>query len=144
MSVFLDRIALALAASTGWAYSTTAALDPDASAQIHLGVSPETPDRCVVLTTYPGGPEPDSRNGWSYPRLQVRVRGINPLEALQLDADAFAALQMVSGGSGPRDIGGGFWLQDCYALQSQAEPLGQDTQGRDVFVRNYQLAIGAS
>lgn len=142
MSLLLDLLAADLAVATTWQYSTTVVLNP-ARVQIHLGGDPESPDAVVVLTTYPGGPEPDSRNGWTYPRLQVKVRGTDPLAALALDLDAFNALQFTPGGPQPRDIGGLF-LQDCYALQSEAEPLGQDSQGRWSYVRNYQLSVEGS
>jgi hypothetical protein len=100
---------------------------------------PASGDKAVTLNTYPGGPEPDSRNGWEYPRLQVRVRAKNPLDALDLDRQCYLALQGLSG-----DLPGtGLVLQDCYALQSEAQPLGADTNGRHEFVRNYQLTVVA-
>lgn len=139
MTTLLERLGATLATATSWKFSTTTAMP--AGVQIHLGGTPETPDDVVCMTTYPGGPEPDSRNGWEYPRLQVRVRSKNPLTALDLDQTAFAALQFTPGGPAPRDIGGGWFLQDCYALQSEAEPFGQDAAGRWEYARNYQLSV---
>lgn len=116
------------------AYSTTEAL-PAGQVPITVADSPPDGDQAVTVTTYAGGPEPDSRNGWEYPRLQVRVRATDPLAALDLDRACFASLQarqqLLPGGS--------WWLQDCYALQSEAQPLGADDNGRHEFVRNYQL-----
>lgn len=139
MTELLDDLGKLLDASDVGFYSTTVALPSD-QVPIVIGATPPAPDRVLALNTYPGGPEPDSRNGWSYPRLQVRVRASNPLEALALDAAAFAVLQAAPG-KYPMDLPGSTWLlQDCYALQSVAEPLGQDAQGRHEYVRNYQLA----
>lgn len=135
----MDAIGQRLAALIpGWDYATDRALDPD-KVPIAVAASPETPDAVVVITTYSGGPEPDSRNGWEFPRLQVRVRDLDPLAALALDQAAYDALQATPG-LYPVTVGGVF-LQDCYALQSEAEPLGIDSNGRAEFVRNYQLTV---
>lgn len=127
-------IGLLLAAEGVGDYAEDRPLDPE-QVPIVVAVSPPDPARVVVLNTYPGGPEPDSRNGWEYPRLQVRVRGLTPTEALDLDRSTFDVLQTAAG-----DLGNGWMLQDCYALQSEAEPLGQDESGRHEYVRNYQLS----
>lgn len=95
----------------------------------------------IAVATYAGGPEPDTRNLTEYPRLQVRVRSANPLAALALERTTFDALQFTHGGNGPRELAGGWWLQDCYALQSEAEPLGRDGNGLWEYVRNYQLTV---
>ena len=120
-------------------YSPT---DPLPADVVPIAVSgwPATHDTAVVLTTYSGSPEPDSINGWEFPRLQVRVRATSPLDALRVERDTWRALQFTAAGPGPRDLpGGGWWLQDCYALQSEAEPMGRDENGRWEYVRNYQL-----
>lgn len=143
MTTLLDRIGVVLNTASVGVYSTSVVPAPDA-VQIQLAGFGESPDTAVCISTYNGGPEPDSRNGWEYPRLQVKVRAINPLDALALDLAAFDALQFTPGGPVPRDIGGGWYLQDCYALQSEAEPLGQDAQGRWEYARNYQLSAERS
>lgn len=116
-------------------YSPTEPL-PAGEVPITVASSPPDGDQAVTVTTYAGGPEPDARNGWEYPRLQVRVRATNPLDALDLDRACFntlqAAQQLLPGGT--------WWLQDCYALQSEAQPLGADDNGRHEYVRNYQLS----
>lgn len=136
MSTVVAGMAAFLAAGTGWTYDPAAAIPANATP---LGVAslPEGFDTATAVTTYPGGPEPDVVNGWEYPRMQVRVRAVNPLDALELDRAAFDVLQ----GAGDVTLPGGVWfLQDCYALQSEAQPLGQDANGRWEFVRNYQLS----
>lgn len=120
--------------------------DPDnpltgSAPPIELGTMSPDGDQAVTVTTYPGGPPPDSVNGWEYPRLQVRVRGATALDALDLDRAAFNALQ-ASPGVYPVTLEPGGWLlQDCYALQSEGQPLGQDANGRHEYARNYQLAV---
>lgn len=134
MSV-VDGMARILAAAGIGQYDPAAVLDPSQT-PIAVAAIPESPDTAVAVTTYPGGPEPDSRNGWEYPRLQVRVRALNPLDALDLDRACYEALQEAAG-----DLGAGLFLQDCYALQSEAQPLGVDANGRHEFTRNYQLSV---
>jgi len=131
----VEGMARLLAAAGVGAFSTTEALPADA-VPITVAHTPPDGELCVTLTTYPGGPEPDSRNGWEYPRLQVRVRAAGPLAALALDRECYDALQ----GAQER-LEGGQLLSDCYALQSDAEPLGSDDTGRHEFARNYQLSI---
>lgn len=139
MTAWVDGIAQRLKAANVGDYSTTAVLDP-AKPAITVAVMPEAPDRAVVLTPYPG-PEPDTRDGTSYPRLQARVRAGDPLTALALDAAVFAVLQAVPG-MFPITLPGGEWeLQDCYSLQSDPQPMGQDANGRTEYVRNYQLTV---
>jgi len=134
----VDGIARTLAAAqSGWTYDPDAVLDPDL-VPITLGDLPPDGIDAVTITTYPGGPEPDSRNGWEYPRLQVRVRGANTLTALALDRAAYDVLQALSGVTLP---GGTWWLQDCHAIQSEAQPMGVDANGRHEFSRNYQLTV---
>ena len=108
-----------------------------AAGQVPIAVASMPPGdgAAIVVTTYPGGPEPDSRNGTEYPRLQVRVRDANPLDALDLDRAVFDVLQAAGGVT----LAGGWWLQDCYAIQSEAQPMGVDANGRHEFTRNYQL-----
>lgn len=137
MSVLIDGLAQFVAAAGVGEYSTTEVL-PGLLPPITLGAMPPEGDLAITLTTYPGGPEPDSRNGWEYPRLQVRVRGANALEALALERDLYDVLQT----PGEQDLPGGSWhLQDCYALQSEAAPMGVDANGRHEFARNYQLSV---
>lgn len=139
MTAFVDGIARLLAAAGVGDYATDRVLDP-AKTPITVSSSPDTDGPAVTVTTYPGGPEPDSRNAWEYPRLQVRVRHADPLAALDLDRACFEALQFTPTGPAPQTLpGGDWWLQDCYALQSEAQPLGLDANGRHEFVRNYQL-----
>lgn len=143
MSNVVDGIARHLAAEGVGAYSPDAPL-PAGQTPITVGAMPSSNGPAVCVTTYAGGPEPDTRNGWEYPRLQVRVRHKNPLEAMALDRSAYEALQFGHNPDGPhrpRTLPGtdGWWLQDCYALQSEAQPLGVDANGRHEYVRNYQL-----
>ena len=42
---------------------------------IEIGTMSPKGKKAITVTTYPGGPAPDSRNGTEYPRAQVRVRG---------------------------------------------------------------------
>ena len=112
---------------------------PKGQTTIAVGAMPSKEGAAVCVATYPGGPEPDSRGGDEFPRLQVRVRHTNPLLALAMDRAAYDALQFISAGEQrPRQLDG-WWLQDCYALQSEAQPLGVDANGRHEYVRNYQL-----
>jgi hypothetical protein len=136
MTSIVDGIAELIAAE-GWGdYSTTEVLDPDL-VPITVGVSPPTAGPAVTLTVYPG-PEPDSRNGWENPRLQVRVRHADVLAALALDRQVYDALQTAGGQVLPGD--GTWFLQDCYALQSEPQQLGVDGNGRVEYVRNWQLS----
>jgi hypothetical protein len=140
VTTLVDGIGQHLAAQIStWDYTTTGALDPDKTPVVIAG-SPDEPDTVVVVTTYPGGPEPDTRNGWEFPRLQVRVRAVDPLAALELDRAAYDVLQAAPG-TYPVTLPNGQTVQDCYALQSEAQPLGQDANGRWEFVRNYQLTL---
>ncbi|WP_408895942.1 minor capsid protein [Nocardioides sp. R1-1] len=137
----VEGVALALAAAGVGDYATDRVLNPD-MVPITVALSPDSDGPAITVTTYPGGPEPDSRNGWEYPRLQVRVRAEDPLAALDLDRACFDALQFTPDGPRPRWLPGDAWfLQDCHALQSEAQPLGQDANGRSEYVRNYQLAV---
>lgn len=137
----VEGVALMLAAAGAGDYATDRVLDP-ALTPITVATSPLSDGPAITVTTYPGGPEPDSRNGWEFPRLQVRVRHADPLAALALDRACFAALQFTPAGVAPGPLPGGTWyLQDCHALQSEAQPLGQDTNGRHEYVRNYQLTV---
>jgi hypothetical protein len=110
---------------------------------ITVGAMPKSPGAAIVLTTYPGGPEPDTRNGWEFPRLQVRVRAQSPLDALDLDRAVFDVLQAKAVGQYPVQLDG-WWLQDCHAIQSEAQPMGVDANGRHEFTRNYQLTCWPS
>lgn len=135
----VDGVGRLLGAAGVGDYNPDGVLDPEL-VPITVAASPATDGPAITVTTYPGGPEPDSRNGWEFPRLQVRVRSDDPLAALALDRECFDALQFVPAGPRPGLLPGGSWfLQDCYALQSEAQPLGQDANGRHEFVRNYQL-----
>lgn len=137
MAALIDGLARFVAAAGLGEYDPDGVL-PGVLPPIALGAMPPDGTRAIVLTTYPGGPEPDSRNGWEYPRLQVRVRGAHALEALELDRAVFDVLQT----PGEQDLPGGAWhLQDCYALQSEAAPMGVDANGRQEFARNYQLSV---
>ena len=119
-------------------YSPTTALPADTAWPIAVSGWPGKFTSAIVLTTYAGAPEPDSWGGWEFPRLQVRIRHADPLEAQRRERELWRALQFTTNGPGPRDIGG-WWLQDCTALQSEAEPLGRDENGLWEYVRNYQL-----
>lgn len=135
MAVLIDGLARMVAAAGVGEYDPVGWL-PGVLPPITIGAMPPTPDLAITLTTYPGGPEPDSRNGWEYPRLQVRIRGANALEALTLERTLFDVLQT----PGSQVLPGGEWfLQDCYALQSEAAPMGVDANGRHEYARNYQL-----
>jgi len=133
----VDALARRVAALVdGLDYATDRVLDP-ALTPITVGATPPENGPAVTLNTYPGGPPPDTRNGWEYPRLQVRVRSADPFGALDLDRAVFDALQAAPGAY-PVALTG-WHLQDCYALQSEAQPLGVDANGRHEYVRNYQL-----
>lgn len=137
----VEGIALALSAAGVGDYATDRVLDP-AKVPITIALWPDSDGPAIVVTTYPGGPEPDSRNGWEFPRLQVKVRHVDPLQALALDRACFDVLQFLPDGPRPRWLPGDAWfLQDCHALQSEAQPLGQDANGRSEYVRNYQLEV---
>jgi hypothetical protein len=139
VAALIDGLARFVAAAGLGEYDPAGVLPGDLP-PIALGAMPPTGDLAIVVTTYTGGPEPDSRNGWEYPRLQVRVRGANALEALDLERTVFEVLQT----PGEQDLPGGSWhLQDCYALQSEAAPMGVDDNGRHEYARNYQLTVNA-
>lgn len=127
-------------------YSPTDPLPPDTEWPIAVAGWPAGFGAGIVVTTYAGGAEPDTWGDSEYPRLQVKVRHADPLEAWRRERITWRALQFqaVNGAPGPRDIGGGWWLQDCYALQSEAEPLGRDENGLWEYVRNYQLETNPS
>lgn len=135
----VDGIARHLAAAGVGAYDPDNPL-PAGQTPITVGAMPSGDGPAVCVTTYAGGPEPDTRNGDEYPRLQVRVRHRNPLDALDMDRAAYEALRFTTGGTNrPRELDADWWLSDCYALQSEAQPLGIDANGRHEYVRNYQL-----
>lgn len=135
-----------------WAYSPTAALPAGSVPVTIAGLPANDPaggGAAVCVTTYGAGPEPNTRDGIEYPRLQVRTRHENPLEAMALDRVAYDALAAVLQAFGdeltvdlPPDQTGqpSTWtLTDCYALQSEPQPLGRDDSGRWEYARNYQL-----
>lgn len=122
---------------TGWDYATDRPLNPGETPVVVAGNPPD--DVAVVVNTYPGGPEPDTRNGTEYPRLQVRTRHTDPLAALDLDRAAYDALQATPG-KYPVALTG-WLLTDCYSVTGEAQPLGQDSGGRWEYVRNYQLTV---
>lgn len=137
----VDGIARLLAAAGVGAYDPDNPL-PAGQTPITVGAMPPSNGAAVCVTTYPGGPEPDTRTGDEYPRLQVRVRHRDPLAALDLDRAAYEALRFTTGGPntpGPLPGAESWWLQDCYALQSEAQPMGVDANGRHEYARNYQL-----
>ena len=137
----VDGIARRLSAAGVGEYDPDNPLTGD-DPPIELGTMSPKGHAAISLTTYPGGPMPDTRNGWEYPRLQVRVRGRTALDALDLDRAAYDALQARSIGDYPMVLEPGGWLlQDCYALQSEAQSLGVDSNNRHEYVRNYQLAV---
>ena len=107
---------------------------------ISLGGFTGTHASGIVVTTYSGAIPPDSRENDEYPRLQVRVRAESNRAGLDLERDAWVALQFRVGGPVPRVVGD-WWVQDIHAIQSEAEPLGRDDAGRWEFVRNYQLHL---
>lgn len=134
----VDGIAQLLADAGLGAYSPSDVLPADTT-PITVASMPPTTGAAVCVTTYPGGPEPDTRNGEEYPRLQVRVRDANPLTAMAMDRAAYDALHFTTDGPHRPRLVGNWWLQDCYAIQSEAQPIGVDANGRHEFVRNYQL-----
>ena len=101
---------------------------------IVVGEVPALPGPAVILTPYEG-PEPDSRNGWEFPRLQVRVRASDALAAAAIHGEVFRVLQALSG----MTLHSGAYLQDCYALQSAPIPIGNDDNGRWHSTVNYQI-----
>lgn len=139
MSV-LDGMCRLLAAAGVGTYSPDAAL-PAGATPIGAVAFPSTKGDAVCVTTYAGGPEPDSREGDEYPRMQVRVRARNPLDAIALDRQAFDALQFRPGTTRTLPETPEWLLSDCHALQSEPQPLGVDDNGRHEFVRNYQLTV---
>lgn len=134
MTTLLEALAIHLDARDVGYYAADTAL-PAAVTAISLAGFPPGNDTAVALTTYPG-PAPDSRNAVEYPRLQVRVRAKDPRAALDLDRAVFAALQHTPGTTVTLT---GWALTDCHALQSEAQPMGRDTNSRWEFSRNYQL-----
>lgn len=133
--MLLDDAGWLVAASGAGVYSPAAPI-PDGAVPVTLDGMPDTGGAAVAVSPY-AGPEPDSRNGWEFPRLQVRVRASDPLVALQLDRDVFDYLQALAG----IELRSGAYLQDCYALQSAPMPMGQDRNGRWEYSRNYQLTV---
>lgn len=136
----MDGIGALLAAAGVGDYATDRALDPLLPPIATGGWGKGNADG-YVITTYPGGPPPDSRNRWEYPRLQVRVRAKTQADALALDRAAYDVLQFGPGATKSQTLEGGWWLQDSFALQSEAQPLGADANGRWEFARNYQLTV---
>jgi hypothetical protein len=135
-----------------WSYSPDAAL-PAGKVPVTIAGAPAGDPAgggaAVTLATYGSGPEPNTRDGIEYPRMQVRVRHENPLVGLYLDRMAYDALASVLQAFGQSvtvelppakpDQPDRWNLTDCYALQSEAQPLGRDESGRWEYVRNYQL-----
>lgn len=114
--------------------------DPDTAAPpgvvlISLAGMPPTKGDAIALYPYTGPDAPDSRNGWAYPRMQVRARSADPLRAQQYLADVLSSLQ----GIGPVTLEGGVFLQDCHALESGPMSMGTDDNGRHEYTQNYQL-----
>ena len=123
------------AAGVGW-YSTTEAI-PDDVVPISVAGMPGTKGAAIGLYPYPGPESPDSRNGWEYPRMQVRARHADALAAQALLREVFNVLQ----GIGPETLPDGTELQDCHALESGPLPMGQDANGRHEYTHNYQLTL---
>lgn len=135
-----------------WAYSPDAELPAGKVPVTIAGLPASDPaggGAAVAVATYGSGPEPNTRDGIEYPRLQVRTRHENPLTGLYLDRVAYDALATVLQAFGSSvtvelppakpDQEDRWLLTDCYALQSDAQPLGRDDSGRWEYVRNYQL-----
>lgn len=117
---------------------------PDAAVPISIAGFTGTHPVCIAVTTYAGAMPPDSREGDEFPRLQVRVKAPDPMRAYELERDCWTALQFTTTGPRPRQIDPDWWLQDCYAIQSEAEPLGRGDDGGWEFVRNYQLHVNTT
>lgn len=134
MANVLDGLARKLHADGRGHYDPDTAA-PDGVVLISLAGMPPTKGEAIALYPYTGPDAPDSRNAWSYPRMQVRARSADPLAAQQLLADVFASLQ----GYGPVTLEGGVFLQDCHALESGPMSMGTDDNGRHEYTQNYQL-----
>ncbi|MEY9837446.1 minor capsid protein [Streptacidiphilus sp. EB103A] len=97
---------------------------------------PAAPDSAVVLSLY-GGQQPDSRLGYDYTNLQVRVRGdIDPRTSRTRATALYNELQ----GLGPLTLPDGTLLLSCNAIQTPTL-MGQDDQRRFEHVTNYALEI---
>lgn len=113
------------------------AQDVDASKdwQIRVGYLQAAPNRSICV--YPaGGRPPESGPAVDYPNIQVRVRGeANDYDAVQ--KKELAIYLFLHAGNAPIQFGSD-WVY-CYAMQSEAIPLGQDENRRPSLVRNYRI-----
>lgn len=98
----------------------------DEVAIVLSGVIP-APARLLVITAYPGGPEPDSKLPFDEPYVQWRIRGTSD------EADTRQRAQALYDdlhGLGPVTLPNGVLVMSIIAVQSGPIPLGRDDAGR--------------
>lgn len=116
-----------------------ATYDPDGAAgDLFIESMPSSPDRCIVLTIYESGSEPDSLLPYDEPRMQVRVRGgPDPRVSRRLCRRIRSELH----GLGPVTLPDGTELILSIALQADAAAIGVDQNGRHEHVCNFRMEI---
>ncbi|NRQ35983.1 hypothetical protein HII36_29735 [Nonomuraea sp. NN258] len=102
-------------------------------------VLPPEPDVAIAAALY-GGDESDSRNPWSEPRIQVRVRGTSTDAGVaeQLAQDVYDAVH----GLGARELTpGGTWLQLAVGVQAGPVYIGPDANDRHEYTVNFRVDL---
>lgn len=124
----------------GLTYRPDAPYAPD-EVGIVLDVIPTDPTRCVMLTSYSTGPEPDSAQaGADEHRVQIRARGTaDPRVSRALLASVYDALHGLDG----VELPDGTYIVLAVALQADATAAGVDSVGRHHHTQSYRLIIDA-
>ena len=108
--------------------------DDAADWRLRLGYMQAAPDRSVAIYPTPGR-APEAGTPADYPGIQVKVRG-NPDDYQAVEAKERAIYLFLHDGD-PTLIGTGTVY--CFAVQSEALPMGQDENRRPALTRNYRF-----
>jgi hypothetical protein len=103
---------------------------------IFLNTMPATPDACIAVSVYAGGPveRTHDSSGNDNPSVQIRVRNASAGTARTKVEQIYNYLDGVSNTT----IGSTFYL-GIFAINSGAIPMGKDENGRQEYTWNFAV-----